>query len=134
MNNSIRYVNPGSAPHGNSHCHFGCSLRVYACSMVHLSGPDPLSAARLLQPGRTAATAPLIISEFRLRGPNGPNDEFVEIYNNSDTPHTVTAFDGSGGYALVGSSNATLKRRSGVNQIRHSQWHGDSGSRTLPRR
>jgi hypothetical protein len=30
--------------------------------------------------GRTSTT-PLIISEFRFRGPNGGNDEFVEIYN-----------------------------------------------------
>lgn len=64
--------------------------------------------ARLIEPAGAAATAPLIISEFRLRGPNGPNDEFVEIYNNSDVAHTVSAFDGSTGYALVGSSNATL--------------------------
>jgi hypothetical protein len=27
----------------------------------------------------------LVISEFRLSGPNGPNDEFIEIYNNSDS-------------------------------------------------
>jgi hypothetical protein len=30
--------------------------------------------------GRTSTT-PLIISEFRFCGPNGVNDEFVEIYN-----------------------------------------------------
>src|SRR6476661_1301519 len=52
--------------------------------------------------GRTS-TSPLLISEFRFRGPNGANDEFVEIYNNSDTDHTVTASDGSSGYALVAS-------------------------------
>ena len=63
---------------------------------------------RLFGPVGTVATAPLIISEFRLRGPNGPNDEFVEIYNNSDAPHTVAVSDGSAGYALVGSSNATI--------------------------
>jgi hypothetical protein len=34
--------------------------------------------------------SPLIISEFRLRGPNGANDEFIEIYNNADMAHTVT--------------------------------------------
>jgi hypothetical protein len=52
---------------------------------------------------------PLIISEFRLRGPNGPNDEFIEIYNNSDFAHTVNSLDGtSSGYALVGSSNAVI--------------------------
>ena len=28
-----------------------------------------------------AASAQLIISEFRLRGPSGANDEFIEIYN-----------------------------------------------------
>src|ERR1700752_3816235 len=55
-----------------------------------------------------SSTVPLVISEFRLRGPNGPNDEFVEIYNNSDSPHTVQSFDGSSGYALAGSSNAII--------------------------
>jgi hypothetical protein len=52
--------------------------------------------------GRTSSS-PLIISEFRFRGPNGANDEFVEIYNNTDTDHTVAASDGSSGYALVAS-------------------------------
>ncbi len=50
-----------------------------------------------------AANPNLIISEFRLRGPNGSNDEFIEIYNNSDDPHTVASGDGSPGYALVAS-------------------------------
>ncbi|HEX8653586.1 MAG TPA: FG-GAP-like repeat-containing protein [Pyrinomonadaceae bacterium] len=45
----------------------------------------------------------LIISEFRLRGPNGANDEFIEIYNNSGADHTVQTSDGSTGYALVAS-------------------------------
>ncbi len=43
----------------------------------------------------------LIISEFRWRGPQGANDEFVEIYNNSDVNHFVQTADGSNGYALV---------------------------------
>jgi hypothetical protein len=56
-----------------------------------------------------ATSVPLIISEFRLRGPNGPNDEFIEIYNNSDFAHTVNSTDGTAsGYAVVGSSNALL--------------------------
>ncbi|HWT01940.1 MAG TPA: Calx-beta domain-containing protein [Pyrinomonadaceae bacterium] len=50
-----------------------------------------------------AADPNLIISEFRVRGPNGANDEFVEIYNNSDEPHTVLSGGGSLGYALVAS-------------------------------
>ena len=45
----------------------------------------------------------LLISEFRLRGPNGANDEYIEIYNNADTPHGVGAIDGSSGYAIVAS-------------------------------
>src|SRR5262245_28644015 len=52
--------------------------------------------------GRTAGSA-LIISEYRLRGPNGANDEFVEIYNNSDSDHTVASSDGSSGYGLFAS-------------------------------
>jgi hypothetical protein len=43
-----------------------------------------------------AVTSPLIISEFRLRGPSGANDEFIEIYNNSDTSTTVASQVGSG--------------------------------------
>lgn len=52
--------------------------------------------------GRTADSS-LIISEFRLRGPNGPADEFIEIYNNTDTAHVVNATDGSSGYAVFAS-------------------------------
>lgn len=53
-------------------------------------------------PGHTA-NSPLIISEFRLRGSSGANDEFIEIYNNTDTDHTVKATDGSSGYAVYAS-------------------------------
>lgn len=45
----------------------------------------------------------LLISEFRLRGPNGADDEFVEIYNPSTSAHTVAAVDASGGYAVAAS-------------------------------
>ncbi len=50
----------------------------------------------------------LLISEFRLRGPGGANDEYVEIYNNTDSPHTVRTTDGSAGYAIV--SDDGIKR------------------------
>lgn len=49
-----------------------------------------------------AVTSPLIISEFRLRGPSGANDEFVEVYNNSDTSTTVASQVGSG-FAIAAS-------------------------------
>ena len=50
-----------------------------------------------------AQTGHLMISEFRLRGPGGANDEFVEIYNPNASPFTVTTTDGSGGFSLVAS-------------------------------
>ncbi|HEX3248034.1 MAG TPA: choice-of-anchor Q domain-containing protein [Pyrinomonadaceae bacterium] len=40
----------------------------------------------------------ILISELRTSGPGGAGDDFVEIYNNTDTPHTVN--DASGGYGL----------------------------------
>lgn len=47
--------------------------------------------------------APLLISEFRVRGPNGSTDEFVEIYNNSNSAHVVASSDGSSGYSIAAS-------------------------------
>lgn len=48
--------------------------------------------------------APLKISEFRVRGPNGANDEYVEIINDSPVPTTVASIDGSSGFAIAGSN------------------------------
>lgn len=47
-------------------------------------------------------SAQLIISEFRVRGPNGANDEFIEIYNNSGADHTVAG--GGTGYGVAASN------------------------------
>jgi hypothetical protein len=52
------------------------------------------------------AAGSLIISEFRLRGPSGANDEFIEIYNDSGADHTVAAISGSG-YAIAASDGVT---------------------------
>lgn len=54
------------------------------------------------------AVAGLVISEFRLRGPNGANDEFVEIYNGTGADHTVAATGTGTGYGLA-SSDAVLR-------------------------
>ncbi|HYP53546.1 MAG TPA: hypothetical protein VEQ42_08400, partial [Pyrinomonadaceae bacterium] len=51
----------------------------------------------------TGASAQLIISEFRYNGTNGPNDEFIEIYNNSGADFTVNAADASAGFAVAAS-------------------------------
>jgi hypothetical protein len=45
----------------------------------------------------------LKISEYRLRGPNGAEDEFIELYNEASTPVTVATTDASAGWALVAS-------------------------------
>src|SRR4051794_18953249 len=52
------------------------------------------------------ATARLTISEFRLRGPGGVADEFVEVYNDSDEPHVVAPSSGTG-YGLAASDGVT---------------------------
>jgi hypothetical protein len=52
------------------------------------------------------AAGSLIISEFRLQGLGGVNDEFIEIYNDSNGSHTVAAISGSG-YAIAASDGVT---------------------------
>jgi hypothetical protein len=61
-----------------------------------------MMALAVLVLGSVAAEAQLIISEFRVRGPNGANDEFIEIYNNSGADHTVAG--GGTGYAVAASN------------------------------
>lgn len=47
----------------------------------------------------------ILISEFRLSGPdpNGAANEFIEIYNNTDTPIAVSTTDDSSGWAVAAS-------------------------------
>jgi len=44
----------------------------------------------------------VIISEFREQGPGGAGDDYVELYNNTDSNITVTTNDGTAGWALAG--------------------------------
>ncbi len=53
--------------------------------------------------GPPAAAGQLVISEFRVRGPSGANDEFVEIYNDSGADHTVSDSGAGTGYAVAAS-------------------------------
>lgn len=55
---------------------------------------------------QTATAGQMIISEFRYRGPNGQNDEFIEIYNASGADHIVTAASGTG-YGVAASDGTT---------------------------
>ncbi|MEY2550640.1 MAG: hypothetical protein QOG12_784 [Verrucomicrobiota bacterium] len=60
----------------------------------------------LVQPASTTSTSgDLIISEFRFSGPAGTRDEFVELYNPSSSPLTVSTIDGSTGWALAASAD-----------------------------
>src|SRR5215468_507078 len=46
-----------------------------------------------------AVSTNVVISEFRVRGPNGGNDEFIELYNLSGAPVAI------GGWKIRGSNN-----------------------------
>jgi hypothetical protein len=74
---------------------FGKSLRALVLALTGVSGVSMFLTV-------PAAEAQLIISEFRLRGPNGANDEFIEIYNNSGADHTVAG--GGTGYGVAASN------------------------------
>lgn len=57
-------------------------------------------------PASVATAGQLVISEFRVRGPNGMNDEFIEIANVSGADHTVAALSGTG-YGVAASDGVT---------------------------
>ncbi|HST53469.1 MAG TPA: hypothetical protein VLJ61_15770 [Pyrinomonadaceae bacterium] len=53
-----------------------------------------------------ATTGNLIISEFRLRGPQGARDEYVNLYNPGSTPIIVSTTDSSDGWSLATQTTA----------------------------
>jgi subtilisin-like proprotein convertase family protein len=57
-------------------------------------------------PATTVAAGALQISEFRLRGPGGAQDEFIEIYNASGADHIVSGVAGTG-YGIAASDGVT---------------------------
>jgi hypothetical protein len=69
--------------------------------LLQLSSPSGAVFGRATATGtitQTSTPGTLIISELRTRGPAGDNDDFVELYNNTDLPLTVN--DASGGYGV----------------------------------
>ena len=62
-----------------------------------------------INPGNPAPSRSgnLIISEFRLRGTQGVRDEYVELYNPSNTPLIVNTTDNSDGWALASNNGVT---------------------------
>jgi predicted extracellular nuclease len=67
-------------------------------------------AGTVTQPGT------VLISEFRFNGPNGTGDEFIELYNNSDSPvnlsgWTIVAPAGTGGGGVLSGLTGTIGAR-----------------------
>jgi len=89
---SVEVTSPTQAPEKNI-------LSATKTSGVHVS-------PALAPPAVTATAGQLVISEFRVRGPNGANDEFIEIANVSGADHTVSAASGSG-YGVAASDGTT---------------------------
>jgi hypothetical protein len=65
-----------------------------------LTAPDVQSISSAGAAGKCKAGRALI-SEFRLSTPDRLNDEYIEIYNNSDSDLVVQAVDGGAGWAVV---------------------------------
>jgi uncharacterized protein (TIGR03437 family) len=61
--------------------------------------PSPQPTVTPLPSPSPRETPPVVISELRTRGPGGANDEFVELYNNSDNPVDLS------GWKIKGSSS-----------------------------
>ncbi len=81
------------------------SLRVVAALMLVISYMVGMSQTGL------AASSTVVISEFRVRGPSGGNDEFIEIYNLSASPVNI------GGWLLRASNNAgTVSTRATISE------------------
>ncbi len=72
-----------------------CTIVAVAIVCGIVFGGRPASSQTQIQAGQ------VIISELRLRGPNGAEDEFVELYNNTNSAITVQALDGSNGWSVV---------------------------------
>ena len=72
---------------------------------VTVTNPDGQSTTRtnVIYVG-TQPPSPILITEFRFQGAAGGNDEFIELYNNSDSPHTVADTNGGTGYAVAGTN------------------------------
>lgn len=56
------------------------------------------------EPAGCTPPSSLVVSKFRFGGPAGSHDEFVELYNTSDSPVTICTSDRSGGWTLAARS------------------------------
>jgi predicted extracellular nuclease len=78
---------------------------LYTPTPFRASDHDPLIVGLNLS-NTSQPVGTVNISEFRLRGPSGTLDEFIEFYNNTESEINVSTTDGSAGWALVASDGA----------------------------
>jgi uncharacterized repeat protein (TIGR01451 family) len=79
------------------------AVETFLVDLSGATGGATISDAQAV--GTIMPDSTVLISELRTSGPLGADDEFVELYNNTDSPITVAASDGSAGWALVKSGN-----------------------------
>ncbi len=96
-NYTVRVVRIGSR--------FTPAYRTYNDIAASRSGQDFAETAD--SAGTIPSPGQVLISEFRLRGKNGAGDEFIELYNNTDSDITVGTADGSSGWAVDGTSSGS---------------------------
>jgi len=77
----------------------------FRCIVTNAFGSDTSNNATLTVTSTNtpppASPREVLISEYRVDGPGGLRDEFVELYNNTDGAITVSTADNSAGWALV---------------------------------
>lgn len=77
------------------------TFRVRDVDGQHTGVSATLTTYSLATPGQ------VVISEFRLRGPVGDNDEYISFFNNTNADVLVATTDGSAGWALVAADGIT---------------------------
>jgi hypothetical protein len=75
------------------------------------SGSGNLNTAEVLT--TVPSSGDLLISEFRFSGTN-TQDEYVELYNNTNSDITVATADGSSGWGLVSNDSGTATLRATI--------------------
>ncbi|MFL6210762.1 MAG: M36 family metallopeptidase [Pyrinomonadaceae bacterium] len=91
-----------SVPASGSTFPIGTTLVTHTATDAHGRTAMTTSNVTVTPP---VANGDVLISEFRMDGPGGVSDEFMELYNNTNAPLTVATSDGSAGWAVGRSRN-----------------------------
>ena len=88
-----------------------CKLRVSSNRLSGKHEPDCPAFSLTVSGFGCPPVSNMIISEFRFgvdsQAPNADLDEYIELYNNTDSPLVVATTDGSSGWALVAADGLT---------------------------